>query len=476
MKSFFVFLGLLVLMSFALPAFALEPAGGPEKAEPQDPARAPVPPVQQLSPENVSKSQATNLPASWYESVDENHPSIKAGRRPGGIGLWGNYRRDENDPMPAVVGSVWALLFKFVVVGFVLVFVGLGLFWAAHRGLTKAGVVREDAEAPSGARGIFYWISVGAFNIGFTLLLGLLILFGVPFTGNFVALDKEALVVSEEGLPRFRANIEGVPYLHPSKIVGINDLNTVRIWTNSQGFRDREHSLENSSGAIRVAVVGDSWVFGTGVAQKDNITSSLQAVLDKSGPHPAGYEVFNFGIPGMNLEGMVKMARSFALPYKPDVLVFSFICDDMSTTDTISHFGWTNLFGKYFPSSDLVRYVDREILVRYKMWRYRWDLKLMLMLPHLYRERVEILHQYFAELAVEGDTEVAVVRYCPFDLMDEVISERNVSSEKAVHLIKHPDVERFSNHDHATVAGSWESAQKIAAKVLELMHPQGKGE
>jgi len=89
---------------------------------------------------------------------------------------------------------------------------------------------------------------------------------------------------------------------------------------------------------------------------------------------------------------------------------------------------------------------------------------------------VEILHQYFAELAVEGDTEVAVVRYCPFDLMDEVIAERNVSSEKAVHLIKHPDVERFSNHDHATVAGSWESAQKIAARVLELMHPQGKGE
>jgi len=454
-------IGLFTLSS--APALGLEPIAQPAPVAPKA-----APKAGPVKPEDAVKAPTSSLPESWYESVDADHPSVRAMYRPGGIALWGHYPRDEDEAPQEVVGSIWTLLSKFIGVGLVMVAAALLLFWVAHHGLRKVGLASDSPEPRAGARQIGYWIAVFAFNIFFTCALGLIIIFGVPFTGNFVALDKEALVVSDDGLPRFRANIEGVPYLHPSKIVGINDLNTVRLWTNSQGFRDREHSLENLDGTIRVAVVGDSWVFGTGVAQKDNITSSLQAVLDQSGTHPQGYEVLNFGIPGMNLEGMVKMARSFALPYKPDVLVFSFICDDMSTTDTISHFGWTNLFGKYSSSSDLISYVDREILVRYKMWRYRLDLKLMLIFPHLYRERVEILHKYFSELGVEGDMEVAVVRYCPFDLMDEVVAEMNQGSEKKVNLIAHPDVERFLNHDHATVAGSWASAQKIAKMVLRL--------
>src|SRR5512140_1826765 len=60
------------------------------------------------------------------------------------------------------------------------------------------------------------------------------------------------------------------------------------VRTNAAGFRDVEHAGK-AAGVTRVAVLGDSFVFGSGVRQDEGLTHDLAARL---GP---AFEVVNLG-------------------------------------------------------------------------------------------------------------------------------------------------------------------------------------
>lgn len=68
---------------------------------------------------------------------------------------------------------------------------------------------------------------------------------------------------------------------------------------NSAGFRDREHSLENPQGVIRVAVLGDSYIEALQVPVEAMFASVLERELAERG---AGtnqrFEVLSFGVSG----------------------------------------------------------------------------------------------------------------------------------------------------------------------------------
>jgi GDSL-like Lipase/Acylhydrolase family len=86
----------------------------------------------------------------------------------------------------------------------------------------------------------------------------------------------------------------------------------VAIETNYAGFRDVEHS----NGSLpRMAVLGDSFVFGSGVAFDDIFTSRLETLF----PNPVA--VHNFGVSGSGPLNVRYLWRDHAAAIHPDIVM-----------------------------------------------------------------------------------------------------------------------------------------------------------
>jgi GDSL-like Lipase/Acylhydrolase family len=92
----------------------------------------------------------------------------------------------------------------------------------------------------------------------------------------------------------------------------------VEIKTNHEGFRDVDHAPVRPAGVLRIAVIGDSFVFGSGVAFEHILTSRLQSLLSQPGH---AVEVFNFGVPGTGPVNALRVWRRIAPKYHPDVVM-----------------------------------------------------------------------------------------------------------------------------------------------------------
>jgi hypothetical protein len=96
----------------------------------------------------------------------------------------------------------------------------------------------------------------------------------------------------------------------------------VEVHTNSAGFRgNREYFPEKPKGIIRIAVLGDSFVFGFGV--QDNETfSALFESQEKS------REVLNLGVPGYGMDQIYLSYREIARKYRPDIVLIGVFPED----------------------------------------------------------------------------------------------------------------------------------------------------
>jgi len=97
----------------------------------------------------------------------------------------------------------------------------------------------------------------------------------------------------------------------------------VEIAINAQGFRDREHALRKPPGGVRVAVIGDSFTWGSGVEAGEIYTARLESALrDVTGN--AAIEVFNFGVTWTGPVYYGRVLRGAAARYAPEVVVVAF--------------------------------------------------------------------------------------------------------------------------------------------------------
>ena len=92
--------------------------------------------------------------------------------------------------------------------------------------------------------------------------------------------------------------------------------------TNALGFRDVNHG-EKAEGVTRVAVLGDSFVFGSGVKQDEPITRRLAALLGPS------FEVINLGVPGYGTDQALLTLRRWGPRLSPDVVLAGFFWNDV---------------------------------------------------------------------------------------------------------------------------------------------------
>jgi uncharacterized protein YhhL (DUF1145 family) len=91
--------------------------------------------------------------------------------------------------------------------------------------------------------------------------------------------------------------------------------------TNSQGFHDRERTVERISSGPRVLAVGDSFVMGAGVTYDESFTTLLEKALQARYP---GAEVINFGVPGYQPDNYLSLLKSHGVQYRPDLVLLGF--------------------------------------------------------------------------------------------------------------------------------------------------------
>ena len=90
---------------------------------------------------------------------------------------------------------------------------------------------------------------------------------------------------------------------------------------NSSGYRGPEFPAKEE-GLSRIAMIGDSFVFGTAVDLPDTMAVRLER-------QTTNFQVLNFGVPGYNAGHVAAVLETDALPEDPDLVLYVFYNNDM---------------------------------------------------------------------------------------------------------------------------------------------------
>jgi hypothetical protein len=99
------------------------------------------------------------------------------------------------------------------------------------------------------------------------------------------------------------------------------------VMMNEYGFREHSFTLEKPAGEYRIAVVGDSFTFGSGLQTTQRYTDLMEQWL------PEQFEVLNFGIPGSNTPQHLETLRVRVLPAHPDFVLLQWFVNDIEGND-----------------------------------------------------------------------------------------------------------------------------------------------
>lgn len=95
------------------------------------------------------------------------------------------------------------------------------------------------------------------------------------------------------------------------------------LGTNRWGMRDRDYPREKAPGTVRIAILGASYVAGSGVADDEVFETLIEERLNRERGPPGGprYEVLNFAVPNFGPPQMLYELRHRALEFAPDVVL-----------------------------------------------------------------------------------------------------------------------------------------------------------
>lgn len=97
---------------------------------------------------------------------------------------------------------------------------------------------------------------------------------------------------------------------------------------NSWGYRDVEHTISKPNDTFRVVIMGDSFTFGHGIKNPEDVYSRLlQEKLDRRYGY-GNFEVINLAKGGYSTIDEVRILNDLALNLSPDVLVLGYYIND----------------------------------------------------------------------------------------------------------------------------------------------------
>jgi hypothetical protein len=97
---------------------------------------------------------------------------------------------------------------------------------------------------------------------------------------------------------------------------------------NSEGFRDKEFSLNKPANTIRILAMGDSFTYGWYVNLNDTWPKKLEKLLNENSKGSM-FEVLNLGITGYDIWNVANLFVKRGYIYNPDALLISFIDNDV---------------------------------------------------------------------------------------------------------------------------------------------------
>ena len=118
--------------------------------------------------------------------------------------------------------------------------------------------------------------------------------------------------------------------LRPHQLIKILDPDTGTVYTdhaNSEGWRDRERSIQRRPNTLRILVLGDSVTYGAIVGQADTYTAVLERKLRANG---VDAEVINMSYGGWGADQELEALTVEGLAYKPDLVILQFCTNDPS--------------------------------------------------------------------------------------------------------------------------------------------------
>jgi lysophospholipase L1-like esterase len=99
--------------------------------------------------------------------------------------------------------------------------------------------------------------------------------------------------------------------------------------TNRHGLRDDDAALEKPAGTFRIAVVGDSFTMGHGVAAGDVYHAVLERRLREE-PGGMRFEALNFGVAGYGLHDYAAVIEEKVLRFDPDLILIGLTRNDQT--------------------------------------------------------------------------------------------------------------------------------------------------
>ena len=106
------------------------------------------------------------------------------------------------------------------------------------------------------------------------------------------------------------------------------------VHTNALGFRGDQIAPEKPENTIRIVGIGDSQMFGWGVADGEEYLAVLSKKLNENCPTHS-WEVVNTGVPGYNTVMELETLRSKGLVYQPNYVIVGFIGNDFALPNFI---------------------------------------------------------------------------------------------------------------------------------------------
>src|SRR5690606_7254275 len=123
-------------------------------------------------------------------------------------------------------------------------------------------------------------------------------------------------------------DLDGTLYRHkPSLDI---DLGRYRLRTNRLGFRGPEIDLPKPAGTVRVLMLGDSVLYGTGVDEEVTFARRWENELNRHSERR--YEVVNTGHPMYDSTQQLALLTSEGLRLQPDLVLLVYVVNDIEPT------------------------------------------------------------------------------------------------------------------------------------------------
>lgn len=135
--------------------------------------------------------------------------------------------------------------------------------------------------------------------------------------------------------------------------------------SNSYGFREREFGEHKEPGTFRVAVIGDSFAYGNGLATERRFSNLMQQALPKT------IEVLNFGVPGDNTPEHATLVEQRILRLEPDFVLVQWFVNDVEGSSTEGRPSYAPLVP--LPELHLWLYDRSALYTLLNTWWSRWQ-------------------------------------------------------------------------------------------------------